>query len=219
MNLHSDNNNASTIGMNGICARVVAYGAVLAGAALGLGLEQPLGDRADLYTDYGLTERLQDLALMAAFACFALVAWLRPAERPLAILLAGLCLAALVREWDFFLDGIADSLWQVLVTIVLALTAAWLWRLRAGFRAALQRFTGQPAFGLMLAGFLVVMVFSRLYGTDSLWQTLLHEHYSRSVKNLAQEGVELLGYALMLCAALDYLWSALSSARASRRRP
>lgn len=219
MNLHSNKNDAHVIGMKGICARILAYGAVLAGAGLGLALEQPIGGKADLYTDYGLTERLQDLALLGSIACFALIAWLRPAERPLALLLAGLCLAALVREWDYFLDRISDSLWQALVTVVLALTAAWVWRLRAGFRAALRRFTGQPAFGLLLSGFLVVVVFSRLYGTDSLWQTLLHEHYSRSVKNLAQEGVELLGYGLMLCAALDYLWSGLSSARASRRRP
>lgn len=209
-------NPRQTPGVGGAVLRAVIYGALLAAAALALGLEQPVAGRLHHYSDYGLTERLQDLALHLNIACFGLVAAISRRERPLAILFAGLCLAAQIREWDFFLDDVWGPLWNVLVALVLAVTTALAWRLRAGFTAAVHRFTGQPAFGLVLAGFLVVGVFARLFGTGDLWHHLLGEGYARSAKNLAQEGAELLGYTLVLCAALEYLWQTLLT---RRRRP
>jgi hypothetical protein len=58
--------------------------------------------------------------------------------------------------------------------------------------------------GLLLAGFLITFIFSRLFGKTSFWQTLMGERYFRSVKNAAEECIELLGYGLLLAAAAEF---------------
>jgi len=44
-----------------------------------------------------------------------------------------------------------------------------------------------------------------LFGMNSLWQMLMLDGYNRVVKNMVEEGCELLGYAFCLIAALGYL--------------
>lgn len=203
-------------GMAGVIARVFLHGAVVAFAALALGLEGPPNAGGDLYTDYGRTERFQDLALVLSIACFACVAAVSPSERGLALLFAGMAATALIREADYLLDKAFDGLWQLLATVTLAATIAAVVRLRAGFHDAVRRFTAQPAFGLMLSGFLVVFVFSRLYGMESYWLHIMNDTYQRSVKNYAEEGVELLGYTLLMLAAAEYLCFSWRRARSGR---
>lgn len=203
-------------GMTGVMVRVFLYGVVVALAALALDIEAPSNIAGDLYTDYGYTERFQDLALLLSIACFAAVAVIRPSDRALALLFAGLATSALIRESDYLLDDVFDGLWQLLVTVTLATTIAAVWRWRAGFREAVRRFTGQPAFGLMLSGFLVVFVFSRLYGEDSKWHRIMADAYERSVKNFAEEGVELLGYTLIMLAAVEFLYISWRRVRGGR---
>ncbi len=199
-------NDQSGTGLGGVVARVFLYGTMVALSAFALGLEGPPNRTGDLYTDYGLTERFQDLALVLSIACFVVVAVLRAQDRGLALLFAGMAATALVREWDFALDKVFDGLWQLCATVTLAATVAAVWRWRAGFHDAVRRFTAQPAFGLMLSGFLVVFVFSRLYGEDSKWLRIMADSYERSVKNFAEEGVELLGYTLIMLAAMEFLY-------------
>lgn len=206
----------SGTGMSGIITRVVLYGAIVALAALALELEGAPNSAGDLYSDYGLTERFQDLELLICIACFAMVAVIRPPERALALLFAGMATTALIREADYVLDKVFDGLWQVLVTVTLAATIAAVLRFRAGFHEAVRRFTAQPAFGLMLSGFLVVFVFSRLYGEDSTWLRIMADAYERSVKNFAEEGVELLGYTLIMLAAMEFLYFSWRRARSGR---
>lgn len=203
-------------GVAGVVARVFLYGAVVAASALLLGLEGAPNSAGDLYSDYGHTERFQDLFLLLSIACFVIVAAISPPDRSLALLFAGMATMALIREADYFLDKVFDGLWQVLVTVTLAATVAAVWRWRGGFRDAVRRFTAQPAFGLLLSGFLVVFVFSRLYGEDSKWLRMMADSYERSVKNFAEEGVELLGYTLIMLAAMEFLYVSWRHVRGGR---
>lgn len=208
----------SGTGLTGIIVRVFLYGAIVALAALALGTEGPANGDGDMYTDYGHTERFQDLALILTVLCFGWTAAINPADRGPALLLAGMAAAALIRESDYFLDTVFDGFWQLLVALVLAATTALVLRFRAGFQDAVRRMTAQPAFGLMLSGFLVIFVFSRLYGEESKWLRIMTDSYERSVKNFAEEGVELLGYTLILLAALDLLyvsWRRVRNGRSS----
>ncbi|MGN2613391.1 hypothetical protein ACTFQ6_16755 [Aliivibrio fischeri] len=56
----------------------------------------------------------------------------------------------------------------------------------------------------MSCALVVVLVFSRLVGMNHLWQILLQGDYIRTVKNLAEEGTELLGYSLLAYSALGF---------------
>jgi len=46
------------------------------------------------------------------------------------------------------------------------------------------------------------LVFSRLYGMGSFWQHVMGEHYVRDVKNISEEGIELLCYSLIALSAV-----------------
>ena len=54
-----------------------------------------------------------------------------------------------------------------------------------------------------LAG-LLVLVYSRIFGMQDLWRGIMLENYDNSVKNAAEEGVEVLGHMLILIAAIEY---------------
>jgi len=200
----------------GVAVRVLIHGTVVALAALALGLEGPPNADGDLYSDFGLAERWQDLALLLTIVCFSSAAVINPPDRGLALFCAGLAATALIRESDYLLDMVFDGLWQVLATVMIAATLAAAWRFRDGFSEAVRRWTAQPAFGQVLSGFVTVFVFSRLYGEDSKWTRVMGDFYQRSVKNFAEEGVELLGYTLILLAAGEILFHSWQSARAGR---
>jgi len=69
---------------------------------------------------------------------------------------------------------------------------------------------------VMASGFLVVLVFSRLFGVHALWQHLMLGDYNRVVKNMAEEGTELLGYSLCWLASVRYLWQTRPAAAGVR---
>src|SRR5690606_28976404 len=50
----------------------------------------------------------------------------------------------------------------------------------------------------------LLLVYSRLFGMTTLWHGLLAENYVRVFKNAAEECTELLGYSLIMAAALTY---------------
>ena len=61
------------------------------------------------------------------------------------------------------------------------------------------------AISWLVIGFLVTFVFSRLFGRTVFWEHLLESDYNRWAKNAAEEGIELLGYALMFIGGVEML--------------
>ena len=49
---------------------------------------------------------------------------------------------------------------------------------------------------------ILLLVFSRLYGMGSFWQHVMGEHSVRDVKNISEEGIELLCYSLIALSAV-----------------
>ena len=47
-------------------------------------------------------------------------------------------------------------------------------------------------------GLLIIIVFSRAFGTGSLWHDIMGDDYDTLYKNIIQEGLELFGYGLVL---------------------
>lgn len=95
-----------------------------------------------------------------------------------------------------------------LITPPQAVTLGCLWYASRHIEATVQglaHFVTHPSYGMMCAGLLCILVFSRLFGMNSLWQMLMLDGYNRVVKNMVEEGCELLGYAFCLIAALGYL--------------
>ena len=160
----------------------------------------------DALHETSFTETLQEIMLAVIAALFFITAHRRPAQRGALTLVAGFYSCMLIRELDFVFDTIQHGSW---IWFALAVTAGCLAvALRTPKKTlhALARLLQHRCWPVMASGFLVVLVFSRLFGIHALWQHLMLGDYNRVVKNMAEEGTELLGYGLCWLASVRYLW-------------
>ncbi|TCZ26483.1 hypothetical protein [Pantoea agglomerans] len=160
----------------------------------------------DALRETSFTETTQEIMLAVIAALFFIAAQRRPAQRGALTLVAGFYSCMLIRELDFVFDAIQHGSW---IWFALAVTAGCLAvALRTPKKTlhALARLLQHRSWPVMASGFLVVLVFSRLFGIHALWQHLMLGDYNRVVKNMAEEGTELLGYGLCWLASVRYLW-------------
>lgn len=151
-----------------------------------------------------LTESAQEVMLAAISGLFFVAARRQVAYRHAWVLAGGFFLCMLIREMDFAFDMLWHGSW---LWFALAVTLGCLWYASRHIEATVQglaHFVTHPSYGMMCAGLLCILVFSRLFGMNSLWQMLMLDGYNRVVKNMVEEGCELLGYAFCLIAALGY---------------
>ncbi|MBJ7549926.1 hypothetical protein [Marinomonas ostreistagni] len=194
--------------------RGIVYLLVLAGIAQCISLEAfEFGVNAQ-YSEDSLTEFLQMIFAIGSALLFALSARYSRELRQACILLSALMLAMFVRESDSFLDQfVFDGAWQVLVFGVLLGTVILLRRqLKESYRS-LKVFSQTSSFGFVTAGLVIIIGFSRLFGRSSFWQSVMGDGYVRNVKNIVEEGTELLGYTIVVIAAAELLCFVFSVAR------
>ncbi|MEN4596985.1 hypothetical protein ABEG75_03260 [Pantoea agglomerans] len=168
----------------------------------------------DALHETSFTETTQEIILAVIAALFFIAAQRRPAQRGALTLVAGFYSCMLIRELDFVFDAIQHGSW---IWFALAVTAGCLAvALRTPKKTlhALARLLQHRSWPVMASGFLVVLVFSRLFGIHALWQHLMLGDYNRVVKNMAEEGTELLGYGLCWLASVRYLWQTRPAAAA-----
>ncbi|MBD8163978.1 hypothetical protein IFU29_13630 [Erwinia persicina] len=165
------------------------------------------------------TEIAQETMLAAIALMFFHRAWRSPLQRPVMVLVGGFFSCMLIRELDFLFDKITHGSWFWFALALALACLALALRDARGIVPGLAAFMTHPAWGLMTAGMLTILVFSRLFGMHQLWEHLMLEGYNRTVKNMAEEGSELLGYSLCLFATLSYLWQGKRNVRHSRTAP
>lgn len=161
----------------------------------------------DRVSELSVTEIVQELVLAVIIVIHFRLARKYTALRLSNILIGGLFLAMLIRELDAVFDLIAHGSW---VWFALASTAAALalpllkWRVAV---CQLQEYARTPGYGMMLAGLMTILVFSRLMGMGELWDFVLQDGYVRAVKNAVEESCEMYGYMLCLTATASYAFS------------
>lgn len=154
--------------------------------------------------ELSLTELLQESMLLIATCLFALIAKHQPETRHAYLLVTGFFACLFIRELDAFFDLIYHGFW-IVPALLVALSAI-------GYAAKQPQKTIQ---GLcehvqnknstsMMVGLAILLVFSRLFGMGSLWEGILGDDFVRTVKNIAEEGTEVLGYVMMFYSALCY---------------
>jgi len=148
-------------------------------------------------SERSISQFLQSIFILLSSAIFALGAVRYPFKRGYLTLVATLFGCMFIRENDAVFDLIRHGFWVVPVICVL---------IAGGWYIARNRSTVMDPFlchlegrhsTLVYTGFLIVVVFSRLFGTGSLWDAVMGNDYNTSYKSIIQEGVELLGYVLI----------------------
>ncbi|MCW8356072.1 MAG: hypothetical protein ACPGRG_05925 [Marinomonas sp.] len=156
------------------------------------------------YSEHSLTEHLQDMMSFLSCLLFLYVARKDAQLNIASTLLAALLAMMFVRESDSLLDNyVFDGAWQALVGLIFVCVIVFLWGRFSSIYASLKAYSQQSSFGTFLAGFVAILAFSRLMGRASFWQAVMGDSYMRIVKNIVEEGIETLGYTLILISAVE----------------
>ena len=150
-----------------------------------------------------LTERTQETLLAISILLFLYRA--RQEKATGLYLVVGLLLCMLIREWDAFFDNIFHGAWKF-IALPTALFFIYL-SLKKGLKAACQHlasFFNTPAYHLLFAGLIIVLVISRIIGMRFMVHIISGPHFSQGIKSFLEEGTELLGYIIIFTSSLSY---------------
>ncbi len=152
--------------------------------------------------DAGLTETLQVVMIAVAAAMCAWGVRHLPEARGHLWMLSALFTWMFIRENDFFLDQIFHGLWVYPATVVLCGGAYVVWRNRATLLPGMLSHANSRPGTMMIVGLVLLIFFSRLFGTGALWEGVTDHSDASDIKTVVQEGTELLAYVLIAFGAI-----------------
>lgn len=144
--------------------------------------------------------------MVAGTGAFLMLACFRSGEsgRVLAVVLGSIACFAALRELDELLDALIPVVgWKIAFALpVFAIVYAL--RHRSAFVQGLDRLVSMPAFALFWSGFLIAVPLAQLLGHGELLQALMGDDYIRAYKHVIEESAELIGYWVIVAAALEF---------------
>ncbi|MDN3616569.1 hypothetical protein ACFFUS_09250 [Vibrio gallaecicus] len=151
----------------------------------------------DLPSELSITEMLQQLLLLGCVLSFIHLAKQRAEVKHAALLIAAFFAVMFIRELDHWFDFIFHGAW--VYPAVLVAGSAIYYACKNGKQTIEQLglILASPHMNTLVIGLMLLLVFSRLFGMGSFWQGVMGENYVGDVKNIAEEGTELLSYALI----------------------
>ncbi|QFT57875.1 hypothetical protein FIU94_03475 [Sulfitobacter sp. THAF37] len=144
-----------------------------------------------------LTERLQVVLIVISMLAFATGAFFRMGHAGYTGAVTTLLACMAIRENDSAFDLVYHGFWLVPALAALAVGGAYTWSHRAGAWAAFAAHLNTRPGTYFILGLLLLLVFSRLFGTGAVWEGVMGAAYTPEVKAAVQEGLELLGYFLL----------------------
>ncbi len=149
----------------------------------------------------GVTEISQELILLCSTIVMYVMAFKLNDQRGFLFLVAGLLACMFLRELDYLFDHIQHGFWKYPVTVMILVSFTLAAIFRKTVVPAMADATRSYPFAYILAGLAIVLFFSRIFGTGSLWSAILDSgagvQAPALVKNSVQEGLELLGYVVI----------------------
>lgn len=164
----------------------------------------PLNGAGQKFTEHSYTEYAQEIILFIVAGLFFLTAVRVRPTRSFGLLMTAFFTLALIRELDGFFDSVWHGFWKVPCLFATVGFGSLFDRYKKNFMRDALEFIERPEFGIFICGLLTVLIFSRLFGSNFLWEPVMADGYIRCVKNMAEEGLELLGYLFFAIAAVEY---------------
>ena len=190
--------------------RVIFYSAILFGIGHLIYLDSVTLTDTGKFGENSFTEWSQEIFILLSSILYFTLGRYDRSITGFTGMLSGIAFMAFIREFNNYFHTWFKGAWQLFVLLALILTVIYVYRNRQTLVRPFYDFLGLPAFGVTLSGFITVMVFSRLFGRGTVWRNILEVEElfgpTRWVKNAAEEGTELLGYALLFIGALEYGW-------------
>ncbi|MBM4153190.1 MAG: hypothetical protein FJ220_06685 [Kiritimatiellaceae bacterium] len=191
-----------------LMVRVLIYAVLLGAIAYSLLWGAVVYDHV-FFDELGPVEIAQTVFALSAALFFLLAAKRDSSKVPATVLITGVMCCFCIREWDYLLDEYAGKhAWKIGVTLVLLGMSVYLVSNLRAVHLSIRKFTHLPSFGVFLSGFLVLFAFSRLFGYGPFWKAIMDDSNYRMVKTIVEEGVETMGYFLILVSALEFFHEA-----------
>lgn len=188
--------------------RTFVYALLLAGIAVGM-MWGAVHVGPSFYDELGAVETAETVFAITTALIFLLAGRMDSRSEPCAVVVATLLFCAFVRESDYLLDEmVGRHAWKVIVTLILVLLVFYAMRNLHRIVDSVSHFVMQPSFGVFMSGVLVLIIFSRLFGYGPFWKELIEGSYYRVIKTIVEEGVELMGYFLILVSSCEYFHDA-----------
>ena len=168
-------------------------------------------------SEEGLVEPVQALCLLAISVLLAVSARRFPDFRGGFLLAAGFFLVLCIRENDKWLDLVWHGFWIYPALLVTALACLLAARVRQTVLPGIQRILNDENSAVLAVGFFITVGFSRLFGMKVIWREAVGMDDYRVAKHVAEEGCELLGYALMLAWGILFVRDLVRENRARGR--
>ena len=110
----------------------------------------------------------------------------------------GLFATMLIRELDAVFDKIQHGFW-VYPALIMSLAAVLYARTCVGtVNKPMLEYMDSKNFVYITLGLIIILIFSRAFGSGYIWQEIMGADYSTVYKTVIQEGIELLGYIFVL---------------------
>ncbi len=191
--------------------RLLSYAAILYGISELIYLDSLTETRTGKFGEHSFTEWTQEIFILLCSIIYFTLSRYDRTITGFTGMLSGMALMAFIREFNNYFHTWFKGAWQMFVLIALILTIIYVYHNRQSLVKPFYEYLKLPAFGVTMSGFVSLMVFSRLFGRGRMWRNILEvddlgEGPYRWVKNAAEEGTELLGYALILIGTLEYAW-------------
>lgn len=136
------------------------------------------------------------------FLCFIVYSFWKTGKKNVelkstTLLISGFFLVMIIRELDFLFDMIIHGIWKVPALIVTAFACGYAFKHKYKTISGLSLFIKEKTFNIVLLGMAMLLVFSRIYGMGDFWKAVMEEAYIRDVKNISEEGIELVSYFII----------------------
>jgi hypothetical protein len=151
--------------------------------------------------EMSVTEFTQKGLLVLCTALVAMTARKRQDSRGFLVLVAGFFGVMLIRESDWLFDLITPGFWIYPALVVSVAVIVYAARQRGTVISPMITCASTKPFAYLAVGLLLVLVFSRTFGTGRLWAEVMGADYHRIYKSIIQEGIELLGYVMVFFGA------------------
>jgi hypothetical protein len=183
-----------------IAIRVIAYSLLIFGVAEGIFFDAAHPMEDGYFGEITFTEIGQEIILFILFGFYLMLGFKWKEIQPVSNLVSLFFLMSFIREFNFLVNQ-----WIYPVLVVFAIVVWLVFRDFKKIKTATIRFFSVPASTWFMSGFLVTYIFSRLLGRSKFWQLLYHDESYRLAKAATEEGLELLGNAIMLIGAIEFL--------------
>jgi len=120
------------------------------------------------------------------------------------MLLAGLSTVAFIREQDIYFEQVlGHGVWPIPVVVIILIVAYKAFKSRSELWTEVTLYVKTKSYAFFTFGTLTIFIFSRLFGRTKFWEAAMGDRYFRSVKNIAEESLELYGYLFFLLAIVE----------------